>query len=98
MNYTLEIKEEAVIDMQNAYDYYEENKAGLGERFLDTLDDYFDRIQKYPLHYQIKRNPYREAVIKDFPFLIIYEIIEANIVVYTIFNTWRNPDKKPIKQ
>ena len=91
------IKEEAVVDMQQAYDYYEENRTGLGQRFLDTLDDYFERIQQYPLHHQIKRKPYREAVIKDFPYLIIYEIEQQNIVVYAIFNTWRNPEKKPIK-
>ena len=67
MKYTLVIKEQAVIDMQKAYDYYEENKPGLGERFLDTLEYYFDRVQKYPEHYQVKRKPYREAFIKDFP-------------------------------
>ena len=38
MKYTLEIKEEAVVDMQQAYDYYEERKTGLGERFLNTLE------------------------------------------------------------
>ena len=47
--------------MQEAYDYYEEQKEGLGNRFLDTLDYYFDRLQKYPHHYQIKRNFYREG-------------------------------------
>lgn len=97
MKYTLEIKEEAIADMQKAYDYYEENKTGLGERFLDTLDYYFERVQKYPEHYQIKRKPYREAFIKDFPYLIIYEIQEMVVVVYAVFNTYLDPKKKPIK-
>jgi hypothetical protein len=95
MKYTLEIKEEAIVDMQKAYDYYEENKQGLGERFLDTLDYYFERVQKYPEHYQIKKKPYREAFIKDFPYLIIYEIIEVKIIVYAVFNTHLDPKKKP---
>ncbi len=67
MIYTLEIKEEAIVDMQQAYKYYEENKTGLGERFLQILDDYFKRIQQHPLHYQIKKKTYRETVVKDFP-------------------------------
>lgn len=97
MKYTLEIKEEAVIDIQKAYDYYEENKQGLGERFLETLEYYLERVEKYPLHFQIKRKPYREAFIKDFPYLIIYEIVDKNVFVYAIFNTFQNPKKKPIK-
>jgi hypothetical protein len=69
----------------------------LGERFLDTSDYYFERVQKYPEHYQIKRKPYRESFIKDFPYLIIYEIQEMVVVVYAVFNTYLDPKKKPIK-
>lgn len=94
MEYTLILKEDAVADMQEAYDYYEKNKTGLGKRFLDTLDYYFEQIQKYPEHYQIRRKPYREALIKDFPYLIIYEIKQHKIIVYAVFNTWRKPRKK----
>jgi hypothetical protein len=78
-----------------AYDYYEECKTGLGERFLNTLEDYLDIVLKNPQHYQIKRKPYREALIKDFPYLIIFEIEADKVIVYAVFNTWRNPDKKP---
>jgi hypothetical protein len=95
MKYTLEIKEEAIADMQKAYDYYEECKTGLGERFLNTLEDYIERVRKNPQHYQIKRKPYREAFIKDFPYLIIFELETDKIIVYAVFNTWRNPKKKP---
>lgn len=70
MKFAVEIKEEALSEMQDAYDYYEEQKAGLGERFLDNLDDYLERIRKNPLHFQARRKPYREAFIKTFPFLI----------------------------
>jgi len=94
VKYTLIIKEEALDDIQEAYDYYEANKTGLGERFLDTLEGYLEQIQKYPEHYQIKRIPYREAFLKEFPYLIIYERAQQEIIVYAIFNTWRNPKKK----
>lgn len=57
-----------------------------------------NRVQKYPEHYQIKRNPYREAFIKDFPYLIIFEIQERKVIVYAVFNTWRNPSYKPEKK
>jgi plasmid stabilization system protein ParE len=97
MKYVLEIKEEAVFDIKEAYVYYEGQRMGLGQRFLDTLETYLERVQKYPEHFQIKRKPYREAFIKDFPFLIIYELEAPKIIVYAIFNSWKNPNKKPIK-
>lgn len=98
MKYELEIKEEAVFDIKEAYLYYEEQRKGLGNRFLDTLDSHMERVQKNPQHYQVKRKPYREALIKDFPYLIIYEIENTKVIVYAVFNTWQNPNKKPIKR
>ncbi|WP_310380073.1 type II toxin-antitoxin system RelE/ParE family toxin [Flavobacterium sp.] len=91
------MKQKAVFDIKEAYLYYEEQRIGLGNRFLKTLESYLQRVQKYPEHYQIKRKPYREAFIKDFSYLIIYEIEGNKIIVYAVFNTWRNPSKKPIK-
>ena len=97
MKYLLEIKEEAVLDIKEAYLYYEEQKTGLGNRFLETLESYLERVQKYPEHYQIKRKPYREAFIKNFLYIIIYEIEGNKIIVHAVFNTWQNPNKKPIQ-
>ena len=93
--YELEIKKEVFLDIKDAYDYYEFRKKGLGIRFINTLEIYLERVQKYPYHYQIKRKPYREARVKDFPFIIIYEIENNSIIVYSVFNTSRNPNKKP---
>ncbi|TCP27973.1 ParE-like toxin of type II ParDE toxin-antitoxin system [Tenacibaculum skagerrakense] len=94
MKYTLEVKEEANIEIMEAYLYYTEKRVGLGEEFLEHLELYFDRITSNPKHFPKKRKPYREAFIKRFPFLIIYEISKRTIIVYSVFNTWQNPDKK----
>lgn len=95
MIYDLIIKEEANNEIIESFLYYESKSEGLGGKFEIHLGIYFDRISKYPYHYQIKRNPYREAFIKKFPFIIIYEIIENKVVVYSVFNTKRSPLKKP---
>ena len=95
MKYNLIIKEEANQEIIDSYLYYENKSIGLGEKFLENLEIYFDRIQKYPKHYQIKRKPYREVFVKNFPFLIIYEILKYSIVVYAVFYTSRNSKNKP---
>lgn len=98
MKYELEIVEEAIYDIKDAFDYYESKRKGLGNRFIETIEYYIQRIQNYPEHFQVKRKPYREAYIRDFPFIIIYEIKSKKVTVYSIFNTYTNPIKKPTKK
>ena len=95
MKYELIIREEAELEIIEATKYYESQQIGLGIRFLAHLQTYLDRIQIYPEHFYIKRKPYREAFIKKFPYLIIYELIENKVIVFSVFNTWQNPKKKP---
>lgn len=97
MMYELEIKEEASVEILEIYIYYENKKLGLGDRFEEDLEIHLHRVQKYPEHYQIKRSPYREALLEFFPYLIIYEFLENKVIVYSVFNTSRNPKKKPKK-
>ena len=42
MNFELIIKEEAHLDIQEAYHWYNEKQAGLGKHFLDELELYFN--------------------------------------------------------
>ena len=94
MTYILEITAHANLEIIEAYLYYEEKRLGLGEEFLEHLNVYFDRIITNPKHFPQKRKPYREAFIKRFPYLIIYEITNRKVIVYSIFNTWQNPENK----
>ncbi len=95
MKYELIIRNEAELEIIDAVKYYETKQKGLGKRFLMHLQTYLDRIQTYPEHFYIKRKPYREAFIKKFPYLIIYELTENKVIVYAVFNTYQNPIKKP---
>ncbi|MCK0134186.1 type II toxin-antitoxin system RelE/ParE family toxin [Arenibacter sp. S6351L] len=94
MAYNLEIINDANLEIIEAYLYYEGKRIGLGEEFLEHLDNYFDRIVANPKCFPQKRKPYREAFLKRFPFFVIYEIINNKVIVYSIFNTWQNPKKK----
>jgi hypothetical protein len=98
MIYELLIKEEASFEIVESYLYYESKSKGLGDKFEIQLEIYFDRIVQFPFQFEIKRKPYREAFIKKFPFIIIFEVIENKVVVYSVFNTSRNPSKKPIQK
>ncbi len=95
MIYKLVVTRKAKEEITEGYNYYETVKPGLGEKFIEYLDIYFNRIATSPQQFTQKRTPYREAFIKKFPFLIIFEIRNNSIIVYSVFNTWKNPEKKP---
>jgi len=45
------------------------------------------------------KNPkkHRELKLSKFPYLIIYEILEDVVIIHAVFNTSKNPGKKPAK-
>lgn len=94
MNFKLIIKEEAQLEIIEAFVYYEKKQNGLGDLFLEHLDSYFKWIENSPFHFSEKRKPFREAVVKRFPYLIIYEVLENEVIVYSVFNSWQNPSRK----
>ncbi|MES1226137.1 MAG: type II toxin-antitoxin system RelE/ParE family toxin [Bacteroidota bacterium] len=92
--YSLIIKARAVLMTKDAYEWYEEQKAGLGEEFLDELDGLYNKLSSYPEYFgKIKKN-FRQAALKRFPFVLVYEIIKAEVVVFAVFHTSRNPKFK----
>ena len=95
MAYKLVVKEEASLEIKEAYFYYEKKKIGLGTLFLNTLGSYLERLRKSPEHFPKKNNFFREAVIKQFPYMIIFRIEEDEVYVLSVFNTWRDPKRKP---
>ena len=94
MAFKLIIQEKADFEIIAAYLYYEEKQPGLGDIFLAQLDFYFNWIKTYPLHFAEKSPPFREAILKRFPFAIIYEVTENEVIIYSVFNTWQDPEKK----
>lgn len=79
---------------KQAYDWYEEQRPGLGGEFLKESDWMYSKLSSHPEYFgRIKKN-FRQAALKRFPFVIIYEIIKSEVVVFAVFHTSRNPKFK----
>jgi toxin ParE1/3/4 len=100
MGFPLKIRDEALADIVGGYFWYEEKRNELGKQFISELDSLFDCISTYPELFQVKpKMPYREAVLRTFPFVVVYsfEVQQKTVVVYAVFPTNQNPQKKPQK-
>ncbi len=79
MAYKLLITKKAKQDIIDGFYWYESKSDGLGSRFVEEVEKTLSYVQLYPLHYQIKyKKIFREAVLKSFPYVIIYEITDEN--------------------
>lgn len=95
MAYNLIITATAEDHILNACNYYETQQAGLSERFLTELHTAYKKISSNPQHYSyISPKPddkYRDIKLYKFPFVVIYEINENDVIVIAVFNTYRKP-------
>ncbi len=96
MNYLLSIRDKAINELEESYNYYEEQQVGLGENFADEVFNEISYIQEHPLHFRKFIKNYRQLKVNRFPFLIVYELIESKneVVVVSVFHTSRNPKEK----
>jgi hypothetical protein len=92
--FPLRIKEEAIHDIRVAYVWYEKRSIGLGERFLEAIDVCFSTIKNQPKAFQEIYKGQRQAVIKTFPFVVLYHFNYREIIVFAVFNTHQHPHKK----
>ena len=95
MAYRLVILPIAQQEIDKALSWYESRRKGLGIEFLTYLESYFLIIKDGYSVFQIKKDPsFRELPLKRFPFVIVYEILDKEIIIYSVFNTHQNPRKK----
>lgn len=92
--FNLVIKQRALVMIEDAYEWYEIQKPGLGEEFLSELNGYYKKLESTPEYYGKIKKEYRQISLKRFPFVIVYEIIENDVVVFAVFHTSRNPKNK----
>ena len=80
--------------MQTSADWYNEQQAGIGERFLIEVINTFWLIENGSLHYEEKfSKKFRFAKVNDFPYLIVFKIKKQSVIINAVFHTSRNPKK-----
>jgi mRNA-degrading endonuclease RelE of RelBE toxin-antitoxin system len=96
MRYKIELHPEAIEELKDSYQWYEERSEGLGVRFISSLNKRLNEIAEYPERYTKKKGNYREALIDVFPYVVIYEVLKLKKVVFVsyIFHAKRNPKLK----
>lgn len=84
---------EAEQDIADAYAWYENRRAGLGEEFLSSLEACLESIRRDPEIYSKFFEDYRRGLMRRFPYAVFYEQEKNTITIYGVFHTSRDPAK-----
>lgn len=91
--YKVKIEPEALADIQEITDWYNEVQEGLGKRFQNTAIKQINSLNKDPQIYAIRYKEIRCVVIKKFPYMAHFFINDENntVEVLAVISTDHNP-------
>jgi len=79
------------LDVEAAFEWYENERPGLGLEFLDEVRTAYSRIVDGPLKYQVLRSGIRRTLLKRFPYAVYFTIDGADIVIVAVLHAGRDP-------
>jgi plasmid stabilization system protein ParE len=91
MNYVLVFRPEVREELNEAYTWYDNQQPGLGDEFLDCVDEMLNRICQMPESYAVVYRDVRRAVVRRFPYAVYYRIVSSRVIVTAIFHARRDP-------
>ena len=94
MVYKIKIRPFAALEIIEAFDWYELQQQGLGLKFLADLEVFYLTLLVNPNIYSYYEKPVRQGLLKKFPYQVVYENFDEDIVIYSVFMAKQNPSKK----
>ncbi len=91
MKRTVLLSPEAAQDLSRAFNWYEDQRTGLGHEFLTSTEASYASICRRPEMYSVVNKKHRKALIKRFPYAIYFSVTEEIIYVTGILHFSRNP-------
>jgi len=92
MRYPLLIEPEAEFELEHAVNWYNAQRPGLGQEFLGSVEEVFDRIRKMPELHAITHRMARLTLVKRFPYVVCYIFNGEKVYVIAVFHGYRDPD------
>ena len=82
----------ALKEITQAAEYYDARVSGLGGDFVDEVDVAIDLVLQYPAAWGSISAEFRRCNLRRFPYAIVYTIIEAEILIVSVFHQNREPE------
>ncbi len=81
----------AAAELDDAYRWYERERTGLGDEFLEAAQALVARLAESPIAFPVVHRDRRRAVFRRFPYSLIYRVVGDDVFVLACFHGRRNP-------
>lgn len=92
MVYKLIVEPEGEYDLHQAFDWYEQQRSGLGREFLECVEEVLNRLSEMPESRPLDHKNARLALVKRFPYVVCYLIDDDTVYVMAVFHGHRDPE------
>ena len=87
------ITQEAERDIAEAYAWYEEQRIGLGEEFLASVDACVLLVCRTPGIFKMVHRRCRRGSLRRFPYALYYKLTARKLKVLGVFHASRDPKR-----
>lgn len=93
----VDLHPEARAEVRGAALWYEERRAGLGDRFVERVNEILQRLEEAPALYPVWPGteagsvPIHKAVLDQFPYLVAFELHTEYVLVLAVAHAKRQP-------
>jgi plasmid stabilization system protein ParE len=78
-------------DLDDAASWYEDQRSGLGLRFLDAADELFARLHLSPQQFPLVSADVRRALLPTFPYAVYFRATDDVVAVLAVLHLRRDP-------
>lgn len=89
----IRIRPAAEADIDEACAWYAERNSSLGDAFMQCLDEAFSQLRRNPHAWQVVYKDARRALVKKFPYSIIFRIRGERVMVLAVAHASRDPKR-----
>lgn len=91
MSRTLVLRRVARREFDEAVDWYDQQRAGLGSEFIEEVNRVFEGLCAHPERFAVVHEDLREALVRRFPYAVYYRVEPDQVVVVAVIHTSRDP-------
>ena len=81
----------AAADIEEAFLWYERQRAGLGNEFLAAVESTLDDVVADPTRYPAIHRDTKRVLVRRFPYAVLYRVYDEVVVVVAYMHGRRDP-------
>lgn len=90
-SFTVRLRRLALGDIRRIRFWYRNIDPSVELRFVESLNEAIERIQSFPLAYQIVDRNMRRVSLKKFPYSVFYVARQSHAIVVSVMHHKRDP-------